>query len=122
MTITITAAEARELLTRAVEEKGADYVYPRSVDEALGCAYFEDDGTPSCIVGHVLAYKGVTLETLPLPDFDNNASVWALQRSGFLEADDRASEALRRAQGRQDGGGDWGEALSIALRVLDGDE
>ena len=116
MTITITAAEARELLTRAVEEKGADYVYPR-VDNPDGCLYFESNA-PSCIVGHVLAYKGME----PFEDdAEYNAStVHSLRHRMLFEVDnDRTFEALRTAQTRQDSGSTWGDALRAALSVLD---
>ena len=76
--IELTDEEAVALLQRAVEEKGADYVYehPTYTDpetneevEDSTCFYFDPGaGTPSCIVGHVLAYKGVTMEEI---DGDN---------------------------------------------------
>lgn len=116
MTITITADEARELLTRAVEEKGADYIYPR-VNNPDGCLYFEGNA-PSCIVGHVLAYKGME----PFEDEGelNASTVHSLRHHMLFEVDnDRTFEALRAAQTWQDSGETWGDTLRVALDVLD---
>lgn len=113
MTVTITAAEARELLTRAVEEMGAEYVYP----DPGHCRYFNDDGTPSCLVGHVLAYKGVAAVTFA-DRIDNETTVDGL-RSWMLTADDRTARALRAAQAKQDSGEDWGTALAAAVHLLE---
>ena len=120
MTITITAAEARELLTRAVEEKGADYVYPRS-NYPGGCIYFSEGeegdevGAPSCIIGHVFAYKGME----PLPEDVNGATVHGVHRRFFEVDNNWTLAALAKAQAAQDTGDTWGNALRAALSVLD---
>jgi hypothetical protein len=64
MTITVDKDKALELLTRAVEEKGAAHVYPMTPGE--GCKYVVD-GQPACIVGHVLYY----LDESILPEIEN---------------------------------------------------
>lgn len=111
--ITITADEARELLQRAVNEKGADYVYP----ERFNCRYFNEDGGPSCIVGHVLDYKGLTLDDVP--GVENTAALLTIRGDGVIKCDDLTSRALQEAQNVQDCGEPWGYALAEALAVLD---
>lgn len=119
-------AEARTLLVRAIEEKGADYIYPRSKSEQ--CLYqeyeIEDEWTstedgekyvkyanptgPSCIVGHVAYYKGIDPKVLL--DFEgSNASNMIRQAEMFTSIGVR--EALTAAQTIQDEGGTWGDAL-----------
>jgi hypothetical protein len=99
--------EALDLLNRAIAEKGADYVYQRTADDD-SCAYFKN-GEPSCIVGHVLAYKGVTQEDLP--ENKNTAIVIALR----IAQDDRTERLLDSAQSYQDTGTPWGDAVKSAL-------
>lgn len=126
------AAEARELIRRAVREKGADYVYTETPGE--DCHYFEDenrqtlvDGAdptqvkPGCIVGHVLAYKGFD----PAADPDKarlieNFDVFALAGVNphgdvdptrvVIEAPREVVQMLKAAQNCQDEGHTWGEA------------
>lgn len=108
------------LLERAVAEKGADYVYER--DEVGRCAYFNQDGSPSCLVGHILHYKGVTIDDLKdsrawrEDGMNANASVAALIDSGVLDAPYSAATLLRNAQINQDSGFEWGRAVEDALR------
>lgn len=101
----------RDLIVRAVEEKGADYVYPDSEKGLVSmytepiCRYFrEDDGAPSCIFGHVLSYlgKSTALE-------GSNADI-ALAGCGFTGAE---RTAANHAQVSQDSGATWGETLSV---------
>ena len=118
MTINLTFDEAAELLARAVAEKGADYQY--QPDGA--CKYFEHDATegyvPSCIIGHVLAYKGVSrLELLNDPTYgDLNAGegVSQLVNAGILSLDEKAKILLSWAQNEQDYSIAWGEAVKTA--------
>lgn len=115
--IEITKDEARTLLAEVVAEKGRDYVYPRA-NSGDGCVYFESDGSPSCIVGHVLAKKGATLaqlEDLAL----NGHAVETLFHEGIVLADHATRGALTRAQDIQDGGSTWGTALNAANHVFD---
>jgi|SRR5690606_22062666 len=53
---TVTRDKAIELLEKAVAEKGADYVYEPPTPALHVCQYIDDDGHPSCIVGHVVKY------------------------------------------------------------------
>ena len=59
MTKVIDRDEAIALLERAVNEKGADYVYP----DKINCLY-ADGNRPGCIVGHALSYVGVSVDQL----------------------------------------------------------
>lgn len=106
--------EAIELLDRAVKEKGADYIYEHRADEASedACLYFYD-GKPSCIVGHVLAYKGLTGEQAELLDFEGTG-IFYLQGNGYLDVDERTLKTLARAQQDQDHGNSWGVAVQHA--------
>lgn len=140
--IVIEKEQAIELLNRAVEEKGADYVYPRgglgenSGDDKV-CAY-ERNGAPSCIVGHVFSYLGVPVETLAVLDQQSLSAVTDLTRSvptwiddeevhgvpkgevplsvlAGIQIDPDALGILRRAQADQDGGIPWGKAVQYAI-------
>lgn len=107
---TLTVEKAHELLKRAVAEKGEDYVYQ---PETVGtynrrCRYFGPEGAPSCIVGHVLAYMGVSIDP---ESYENRVGVWTLGQEELLRADAAAIEALSVAQDVQDMGGPWGSAL-----------
>lgn len=97
---------ALALLERAVAEKGADYAYPRSY-----CVYFEPDGSPSCIVGHVLAYMGVTRRDVL--DW-NRSPVLTLCSLEVIEADYLTQRLLVLTQMHQDSGTPWGEAVAKA--------
>jgi hypothetical protein len=118
--VEITLDEAKELLGRAVKEKGEDYVYEplREGGRPHGrpqCAYFNpEDGCPSCMVGYVLSYKGVTYESL-----DATGSVVTevqdLVEEGHLQVDNETLALLTVAQVEQDQGQTWGRALEEAL-------
>jgi hypothetical protein len=108
-TIKITFDEAVELLDRAVAEKGEDYIYPRSAGEAE-CLYVED-GQPSCIVGHVLFWKGLTLERI---ESIEGMSAFALNDYDWLDLDEKAEALLWKTQSRQDSGVPWGRAVAEA--------
>lgn len=102
----------RALLVRAVEEKGADYVYtpPENApdDEMItpgDCVYRDGDGSPSCIAGHVASYIGV------LDELTEGMIVGAQEALHAPIAFD-AIQGLDAAQSAQDRGKPWGEALA----------
>lgn len=113
--------QLREALVRAVEEKGADYVYPNServksnIHETPVCQYFVG-GKPSCIVGHVLYYDGVT-------DIDEGraAQVVAHDLSYYGSLTRLQLMALTEVQTIQDNGGTWGKALAQYDKVMGND-
>jgi hypothetical protein len=118
--VEITLDEAKELLARAVKEKGADFVYkPLTSMGRSQCAYFDpEDRCPSCMVGYVLSYKGVTYEAL-----DATGSVVTevqdLVEEGHLRVDNETLALLTVAQVEQDQGQTWGRALEEALATYE---
>lgn len=120
--IEITLDEAKDLLARAVEEKGSTYVYEQVVND-LGdsqCLYFNPaTRAPSCIVGHVLAYKGVTYDDMFANDVNTFASVATLADTEFIKVDNKTQALLSIAQGEQDQGQTWGNAVQEALETYE---
>jgi hypothetical protein len=118
--VEITLDEAKELLARAVKEKGENYVYePLTNMGRSQCAYFNpEDGCPSCMVGYVLSYKGVTYEAL-----DATGSVVTevqdLVEEGHLKVDNETLALLTVAQVEQDQGQTWSRALEEALETYE---
>lgn len=97
----------------AVVEGREGYVY----EPDPFCMYFNPDGSPSCIVGHVLVRHGITaLQVGTL----NYSRAKRLSAEGVLDVDDRAENLLESVQGMQDKGIPWGEALTAALRTHPG--
>jgi hypothetical protein len=123
MTITLDLEEAKQLVDRAIAEKGADYVYEQV--SAPGymldtCAYFNPQtGEPSCIVGHVLAYKGLTLAQAVAGEWNTGVTARGLKQNyGVLDADAATLIFLNGAQESQDDGETWGKAREHALADL----
>lgn len=121
-----------ELLERAVEEKGADYVDPNAADHV--CEYADEQGNPLCIVGHVLSYLGEPLKPTVHEDYDGEqyTTLWGtgmdateaiINPSAFGVDDyDVVASVLSNAQRVQDRAGTWGEALEAAKnRLAEGD-
>lgn len=109
---TITEADFTAAIEKAVDDKGADYIY--NPDLTRECTYTED-GEPSCIVGTALINLGFEAN----PDWD-----YPIQRDGFLgdtaadtilpyffDTPQNVVTAARKAQRVQDEGGTWGAAL-----------
>lgn len=106
-------------LRTVVFEKGADYVYQSGSD---GLCFNFRDGEPSCIVGHVFALLGLTAEKAEELGVDGARSVipscQVLSQSDFdWNFDNNAAEILNTAQGVQDYGWTWGEALAASERL-----
>jgi len=111
-------------LERAVEKKGADYVYTLpngtragEVDPdtniLAGCLYVHGN-EPGCIVGHVLHDWGVSLDQLRSYEQDTAETVIQhLMASKDIVVDqyDPVVEVLRTVQTYQDNGETWGEAV-----------
>jgi hypothetical protein len=100
-----------------VAEKGADYVCPKlDVDHQPVCQYVID-GAPSCLVGHVFALAGVSVDELSrVEDYAPNDTQWRPQFAAW--ADDAARVLLTAVQMRQDEDWPWGEAVQ---RAIEGD-
>lgn len=125
MNVTHSDEEVMAALRKAVELKGSDYVYPKSEKVEGVCQYATSEGTPSCIVGHVVHIldpkafeqlshvEGVqgtdSASSLAWRPFDDGM---AYLPEGFWSG--RAGDFLQDAQTLQDGGGTWGDALAVA--------
>lgn len=99
-------------MREVVEERGADYIYPKDTNatRASGwrtptgtCVYTLPSGEPACIVGAALAKIGLK------PSANANAAV-VLEYE--MRASGRVASAASDAQDEQDGGAPWGQALA----------
>lgn len=117
--IHIDAARALELLAAVVAEHGPDTVYLVPEDRKK-CLYAH--GTVcGCLVGHALHRAGLTMDELALMDIEDTAEglgtgirdAWIPARVQLTGA---AREVFEVAQGAQDKGKRWGEALDSARR------
>jgi len=118
--VTITPENFRAALQRAVDARGANYIYQKvEVYEGSGnwgCAYIDPQtGEASCLIGCALVDLGVSKEWLRLVDIDAEASglpsstADSVLRTLGAYAD--IANAARDAQTEQDTGGNWGHAL-----------
>ncbi len=97
-------------LREIVRKSGRDYI---DGDYELGCVNFDDeDGQPSCIVGHLYAMHGIWDEGYWATD-----SVVELAARGVLTFDsDSTKDILANIQKMQDEWVSWGDALDRALK------
>lgn len=117
-----TTEQAMEALRKAVELKGANYMYPdseKNTRTSEGTCMYSHKGQPSCIVGHVInildpkVFAG--LETQEMLYGPQGAEDLTLQ--GYLPADFWSKDTGRVmaiAQGMQDTRHSWGDALAEA--------
>lgn len=117
----LTVQVAIDLLKRAVDEKGRDYVYVDQHDRLAGqgsthCVNVVKVGgalVPSCIVGDTLVRHGVAprwfafTNTIGAPAYE---VIRTLRAREWLDVDDDAVTLLSFAQRLQDNGETWGEA------------
>jgi hypothetical protein len=104
------ALHVRDLLDKAIVEKGEDYVYERINFDESSCNYLEYEDNlsrevpigPGCLVGHVLLYDGVEMSELMGKEGSGAASVAPYSAS--------VNTALGLAQQHQDQGHIWKEA------------
>lgn len=99
-----------------------DFVY----DTEAGCVYFDGEGAPSCLVGHVLAAYGYTAQLFTdnqvLMDgmmFGNSARFEWVTKRIELPFTPAAVRVLDYAQTQQDLRRTWGEAYSMALAYFE---
>jgi hypothetical protein len=114
--------EAVDLLRRAVEDKGPEYIDPNSSEDGCVNMNKDEDGNlcPSCIVGHVLVYAGVDMEFLF--KYNGEAADTCLLVNEYVEGFDITKEAvavLRVAQQHQDSGKTWRDAVNHARHIAD---
>lgn len=123
----VTATAAHDLLRKAVELKGKDYIYPTYPYSSLGC-YYAKEGKPDCIVGHVLFDLGVPIADMSWDEEGLERGSMAsgnidihrlyLQRAHGLTFEDAAWEMLCSAQTVQDDRETWGVALRSAEAIV----
>lgn len=124
---TLTYEGALASLRKVVAAKGEDYVYEPptfrdySIDhgqeiDVTEYAYFCEDGSPSCIVGHVLHDIGIT--KAEIGDLNRNVIFNhvgpSLYEKGTLAVTSDALHLLRFAQREQDQNRTWGAVLAFA--------
>lgn len=120
--ITIGADRAMELLTMAVEERGADYVYRNPETGQTGmeggqCLYVHtspEGPAPGCIGGLALTLAGVPLATLALHENRSVKEVCERLIWDCLAVGSDAVRILQAAQSIQDRGHSWGTAWEEA--------
>lgn len=107
MTITLTYEQALEGLERAIAEKPEGYRDPDS-GPGINCRNWKSDGAPSCIIGHIMSYYGATSDSI------GEGGVQFLVGNRELKVDEKTLILLSGAQGQQDNGKSWREAVDIA--------
>lgn len=123
--MSFTTEQFTEALKKAVETRGANYVYPQFdptetvYDEDwhtfVGtCRYQTSTGEPACIIGLAISILGAEV-----PDHGNLDNAGEnLKRLAI--GDDLCREAADYAQGLQDSGSAWGDALNAYLLRVGG--
>jgi hypothetical protein len=133
---TINVETVTALLTRAVADRGEDYVYPNTVAGASTSCHYrwdqwdidreyatpEKKGAPACIAGQIMDYAGILDDVVP--QFDDGAfasangeDINSLAFNYDLDITPLALAVLREAQHSQDAGLTWGVALRRALDI-----
>lgn len=103
-----------EELRKAVEVRGADYVYPMKWQIDRLCQYVYE-GQPACIVGQVLHQLGFDL--IPLRYFSGDAvEAFGMVAPLGSEMDGDAIQLLQQAQIHQDTSRPWGESVALAIQ------
>lgn len=117
MTIHIDYDTAELRLRQAVLEKGTAYVFNNSPDSSPDDYWYFDPetGAPGCIVGHVLAYEGLTIEDLGNNNVSLGISALVGRITDRLTCDPRALTLLGAAQAYQDEAVPWGDAVTEAV-------
>jgi len=104
-------------LKKAVESKGAEYVYPKPG----GACVYVSNGAPSCLVGHVVAdLFPDKLEEVAQWDRDNEGDTdfHSLQDAFQFPITPEAHLLLTTVQADQDMGVPWGAAVETAEGLL----
>lgn len=126
--VEITKENFTAALEAAVEEKGADYVYPeelmgKSRYSVTSCLYFDNEThqVPLCIIGNALARLGLTYDDIVKLGTDNvnvleneppiDQDIGASSLLTWLTNDSDLATAAQAAQNAQDRGQSWGVAL-----------
>jgi hypothetical protein len=98
--------------------------HPEALEDVAECLYVNPDGTPSCIVGHLLVGKlGVPAERVKPHE---GASARAVASTLGVTPDEEeygvsvVGLLLNQVQGHQDRGMSWGKALELAIAEANG--
>jgi len=128
MTLKLTLDKVHQMVERAIEEKGADYIYPNAGGP---CSYVDFDYSErettlerGCIVGHIFIDE-LKLDMLKLSDSSINEEnavgfLGHLARESEIEMPDNHDERqaiwkyLSALQQSQDNGRTWGQAHEMA--------
>lgn len=113
----LTLDKAKELVLKAIEEKGEGYVY-ENPDGHDSCSYVHGD-VPGCLVGHVLFAAGVPLEWMSDLEGDSASGVLGLAEiGGLLATSGSVRTFLRDIQECQDSENTWGDSYKYALERI----
>lgn len=105
----ITYEQVKVSLERLASER-PDYVYMEAPNDYR---YFNVDGTPSCIVGYVLAEHGVA--AMDYADKLNRVGIYRAVEEMDLDMDLRTVRMLSKVQASQDDGVSWGDVVESVL-------
>jgi hypothetical protein len=110
----LTLPEVRRRVNAVIADK-RDYVYqqPAGIDD---CAYFDKDGTPSCLIGCAFEDELRAAGVGPDSDLNTGTGVPALFGGHEIPATPAAVRWLTTVQVNQDEGVSWGAAVAIANR------
>jgi hypothetical protein len=102
----ISAELARELMVRAIAERGEDFIYqPHMSNINLPICVYQKDGKPDCLIGLMLSYIG------PIPP-NNAGSAYNAVKNLYPHTPHKVLLALGEAQRRQDAQSPWGVCLA----------
>ena len=114
--MTLTLDDARARLAKLAAERGD---HKAEADESSnGCVYFTEDNEPSCILGHALEaeLRALGVDYTHPGNQEAITSYWfrdALKLPAFV------AEYLAAAQGEQDSGYSWAQAVRRAETELE---
>lgn len=119
---TFTDAEVAKALRETVEGR-EDYVYDSGRINDGGCYYSMPNGSPSCLVGFVVAKLNPdafekVVEWEDGGDFGDVADMTNVT-DGEFNISTEVRRALQAAQEKQDSGAPWGEALDAFEAAYD---
>lgn len=115
--IQFTYEDVLQSLKHIVHAKGEDYIYNRA---RQSCVYYEQNGEPSCLIGHFL-YENELVMAVDAEEYEQNDAqsvVWKLEEKGIAQIDERATYLLQNAQECQDWGHSWGASLNTAIEAV----